>query len=284
LNSFDEFKGFYNAAIDDARGRKRVPKPSLSRSKTSSGLSDETKNARKKLAEEKARKKAEEAERIRKENAEMKARVMAEKKKDDPPGKMDEEILRKRKEMAEDRKRKKEEEARRLKMENRQMTKKLHNVQAVTDSDITDDAGGAIQAMREQKAIEAAEAKEALEVSLKERQKTMQDMKANATSRTDHDITDDDGGRVQRAREQRAAAAIEKQATHKTMLKDRQKSINNMKANANSKTDHDITDDISADGQSVQAARDAKAAAGYFARQAEDAAQKARAHELRGMS
>jgi len=112
----------------------------------------------------------------------------------------------------------------------------------------------------------------------------MQDMKANATSRTDHDITDDDGGRVQRAREQRAAAAIEKQATHKTMLKDRQKSINNMKANANSKTDHDITDDISADGQSVQAARDAKAAAGYFARQAEDAAQKARAHELRGMS
>ena len=99
MRSFDEFKGFYNAAIDDARGRERAPKPSMSRSKTQSGLSDETKvrparrrppgvgavptrprlpcaaqNARKKLAEEKARKKAEEAERIRKENAEMKAR------------------------------------------------------------------------------------------------------------------------------------------------------------------------------------------------------------------
>ena len=37
-------------------------------------MSDETKNARKKMAEEKARKKAEEAERIRKDNAEMKAR------------------------------------------------------------------------------------------------------------------------------------------------------------------------------------------------------------------
>ena len=35
--SFDEFKGFYNAAIDDARGRKRAPKPETKRSKTSSG-------------------------------------------------------------------------------------------------------------------------------------------------------------------------------------------------------------------------------------------------------
>ena len=43
MRSFDEFKGFYNAAIDDARGRKRAPKPSMSRSKTQSGLSDETK-------------------------------------------------------------------------------------------------------------------------------------------------------------------------------------------------------------------------------------------------
>ena len=41
---------------------------------TATGMSDETKNARKKMAEEKARKKAEEAERIRKDNAEMKAR------------------------------------------------------------------------------------------------------------------------------------------------------------------------------------------------------------------
>jgi len=279
--SFDEFKGFYNAAIDDSRGRKRQPKPSLSRSKTSSGLSDETKNARKKIAEERARKKAEEAERIRKENAEMKARIIAEKKKDDPPGKMDEEILRKRREMAEERKKTKQEEARRLKMENRQMTKKLCNVQAVTDCDITDDDGGAMQAMRDQKARDSAEAKEVHKTTLKERQKTINDMKANATSRTDHDITDDDGGAVQKAREERAAAAIEKQATHMAMHKDRQKTINDMKANATSRTDHDITDDVTADGLSVQGARNAKAVEGNAAREAEDAAQKVRAQELR---
>ena len=38
-------------------------------------MSDDTKNARKAIQQEKARKKAEEAERIRKENAEMKARL-----------------------------------------------------------------------------------------------------------------------------------------------------------------------------------------------------------------
>ena len=37
LRSFDEFKGFYNAAIDDARGRKRAPKPESKRSKTATG-------------------------------------------------------------------------------------------------------------------------------------------------------------------------------------------------------------------------------------------------------
>lgn len=217
--SFDEFKGFYNAAIDDARGRKRAPKPTLSRAKTSSGLSDETKAARKNIAEDKARKKAEEAERVRKENAEMKARIMAEKKKDDPPGKMDEQLLQARKEAAEARKTKKNEEQRRLKLENKAMSKKLLNVQAITDCDITDDDGGAVQA----------------------------------------------------ARDEKRRASLDIQVTHKAMLKDRQKTINDMKANTRSRTDHDITDDITADGLSVQAARDAKAAAGEESRQKEAA-------------
>ena len=281
--SFDEFKGFYNAAIDDARGRKRAPKPTLSRAKTSSGLSDETKAARKKIAEEKARKKAEEAERIRKENAEMKARIMAEKKKDDPPGKMDEQLLQARKDAAEARKQKKDEEQRRLKMENKQMSKKLLNVQAITDSDITDDDGGAVQALRDKKAAESAAAKDAHKSMLKDRQKTLNDMKANAKAVTDHDITDDDGGALQAARDAKAAAGMEKQATHKAMLKDRQKTINDMKANTGSRTDHDITDDITADGLSVQAARDAKAAAGDEARQQEAARAAQSAKDLQNM-
>lgn len=235
--SFDEFKGFYNAAIDDARGRKRAPKPTLSRSKTSSGLSDETKNARKKLAEEKARKKAEEAERIRKENAEMKARIMAEKKKDDPPGKMDEQILQARKEAAAARKAKKDEESKRLKAENRAMSKKLSNVKAVTDCDITDDDGGAIQAMRDQKARESEDAKEAHKAMLKDRQKTINDMKANAVSKTDDDITDDDGGAIQAAREAKAAEGAAARAAEDEASKQRAGDLKKLARDTQAATD-----------------------------------------------
>lgn len=75
--SFEEFKHLYNAAIDDSRGKK-TPAPVASR--TESGLGGSTIEARKKIAAEKARQKAEEAERIRKQNAEMKARIMAKNK------------------------------------------------------------------------------------------------------------------------------------------------------------------------------------------------------------
>jgi len=266
--SFDEFKGFYNAAIDDARGRKRAPKPTLSRSKTSSGLSDETKNARKKLAEEKARKKAEEAERIRKENAEMKARIMAEKKKDDPPGKMDEQILQARKEASEKRKQKKDEEQKKLKAENRALSKKLSNVKAITDHDITDDDGGAIQALRDQKAKESEEAKAAHKAMLKDRQKTISDIKANAKALTDHDITDDDGGAIQAMRDKKAQEGIDKAASTKAMHKERQQTLKDMKANTVARTDHDLLDDV-VDGVSVADARKQKAAESDEARQME---------------
>jgi len=69
--SFEEFKGVYNAAKDDAAGKARAPK----KYGTESGLDSETQQARRKLAEEKARAKAEEAEKRRKENAELKAKV-----------------------------------------------------------------------------------------------------------------------------------------------------------------------------------------------------------------
>ena len=72
--SFEEFKGLYNAAIDDSAGkRKKDAKPVQGRD--SKALDGGTLEARKKIAQEKAAKKAEEAERIRKQNAEMKVRA-----------------------------------------------------------------------------------------------------------------------------------------------------------------------------------------------------------------
>ena len=59
-----EFKKFYNAAKDDAQGRK-PPAPAAVKGRDSKGLDSSTNDARQRLKEEKARKKAEEAERIR---------------------------------------------------------------------------------------------------------------------------------------------------------------------------------------------------------------------------
>merc|ERR1719335_485535 len=74
--SFEEFKGLYNAAIDDGAGKRKKDTGPI-KGKDSKALDGGTLDARKKLAAEKARKKAEEAERIRKQNAEMKARIAA---------------------------------------------------------------------------------------------------------------------------------------------------------------------------------------------------------------
>ena len=59
-----EFKKFYNAAKDDAQGRK-PPAPAAAKGRDSKGLDSSTNDARQRLKEEKARKKAEEAEKIR---------------------------------------------------------------------------------------------------------------------------------------------------------------------------------------------------------------------------
>ena len=96
--SFEEFKGLYNAAIDDSNGKKRKDTKSLP-SRTQSGLDGSVLDMRKKVAAEKAMKKAEEAERLRKQNAEMKSRIMAQGKGRDPK-ELDAEVEAKRKEMA----------------------------------------------------------------------------------------------------------------------------------------------------------------------------------------
>jgi len=261
--SFDEFKGFYNAAIDDARGRKRAPKPE--RKGTKSGMSDDTKNARKAIQQEKARKKAEEAERIRKENAEMKARLNAEKNKNDPPGKMDEDILRKRKEMAEERKRKKEIEASRLKAENRSMTKKLSNVAAVTDNDISDDLGGQVQAARDARAAKALDDQAAHKAELKARQKATNDMKANASARTDNDLLDDvdaEGNSVADARAKKAQEGEDKKAQRAQEASANAAELKRMKNETAARTDNDLLDDVMEDGTSLADARAAKAQEG----------------------
>lgn len=97
-HSFEEFKGLYNAAIDDTQGKKRKDARS-GPAKTSSGLDNSVLAQRKEIAQQKALKKAEEAERIRKQNAEMKARIMQQGKGKDPKA-LDEEVEAKRLEMA----------------------------------------------------------------------------------------------------------------------------------------------------------------------------------------
>jgi len=70
--SFEEFKTFYNAAKEDAMGRRKK-----GAAKTPSGPDEEAKEAPVNLRLEAARKKAEEAEAIRQQNLEMKRRLAA---------------------------------------------------------------------------------------------------------------------------------------------------------------------------------------------------------------
>ena len=83
--SFEEFKGLYNAAVDDAAGtRPKAKKAEVTAARTAHGLDGGTLAAREAIKQEKARKKAEEAEKIRKQNAEMKERIKQQSKGKDP--------------------------------------------------------------------------------------------------------------------------------------------------------------------------------------------------------
>ena len=116
--SFEEFKGLYNAAIDDSAGKRKKEAKQPITGKDSKALDGGTLDARKKLAQEKARKKAEEAERIRKQNAEMKARIQAQGKGKDPKA-LDADIEEMRREAAEARAAAKAAEKARIAEENR---------------------------------------------------------------------------------------------------------------------------------------------------------------------
>ena len=77
--SFEEFKGVYNRAKDNAAGRKPAP---MTRAKTQSGLDSTMETERKRVAAESAKKKAAEAEEMLKANREMKAKLAAKGGKD----------------------------------------------------------------------------------------------------------------------------------------------------------------------------------------------------------
>ena len=130
--SWEEFAGLQNACLDDALGRRKIePKP---KGQGQGG----TVEARKKLAAEKAAKKAAEAVRIHKQNMEMKARIQAQGKGKDPKA-LDAEVERQRRALAQARADAKAEEKRRLDEENRALALRRRNVKAAVDDDITDD-------------------------------------------------------------------------------------------------------------------------------------------------
>ena len=70
---------------------------------------------------------------------------------------------------------------------------------------------------------------------------------------------------------------------HQADLKQRQKTLNDMKANAVARTDNDLLDDVMADGTSVAAARDQKAKEGAEAKAKREADAKAEAKRLKEM-
>jgi hypothetical protein len=123
--NFEEFKGVYNAAKDDAAGKVRASPEQL---RTADDLDSSTQAAREQAARESALRKAQEAEKRRQENAEMKAKLSAT-SGGDAKG-LDDEMKRRRKELFEAKKRKKAEEAARLKAENAAMKAKLKKTKA----------------------------------------------------------------------------------------------------------------------------------------------------------
>ena len=132
---FDEFVGFYNAALDDCLGRRRK-EPAAAVARADSSLS--TAEARKKLAFDKAAKKAAEAARIQKQNAEMKARILAQAKGRDSK-ELDEEVEKQRRQLAEARAAAKAAEKARIDAENRERRERIRNTKAITDDDIADE-------------------------------------------------------------------------------------------------------------------------------------------------
>ena len=99
-------------------------------------------------------------------------------------------------------------------------------------------------------------------------------------SRTDHDLLDDvaaDGMSVAEAREKKAQEGADAKAKRAQDASDNAAELARMKNNTMSRTDHDLLDDVAADGTSVAAARDQKAQEGADAKakRAQDASDNA---------
>ena len=94
-------------------------------------------------------------------------------------------------------------------------------------------------------------------------------MRKNAIARTDNDLLDDvaaDGTSVAAARDKKAQEGADAKAARAKDASDRTAQLKHMKDNASSRTDHDLLDDVDADGNSVAAARDKKAQDGQDAK------------------
>ena len=212
---FEEFKGVYNAAKDDAAGKTRVHKPNVA-PRTEDGLDGSTQAAREQAAKESAMRKAEEAEARRKENKEHQAKLAAT-KGGDAKG-LDDDMKARRKALFEEKKRKKAEEAARLKAENAAMKAKLKNTKAATDNDITDDVAVAADGSvivgggRDAAAAASKARKEAEAAQLAAENAAMAERIKNTGAATDNDITDDvvvaaDGSVIKGGGRDAAAAA-----------------------------------------------------------------------------
>jgi len=270
---FEEFKGVYNAAKDDAAGKPRVHKPDVA-PRTSDELDGTTQALREQAAKESALRKAEEAEQRRKENKEMQAKLSAT-KGGDAKG-LDDDMKRRRKELFEAKKKKKEEEKARLKAENAAMRAKLKSTKAATDNDITDDvevaADGSVIVGGGRDAAAAASKlkKENTAKQLAVENAEMADRIKNTGAATDNDITDDvtvaaDGSViVGGGRDAAAAASKARKEAEAKQLAEENAAIADRIKNTGAATDNDITDDVevAADGSViVGGGRDAAAAA-----------------------
>ena len=229
--SFEEFKGLYNAAIDDSTGkRKKDAKPVVG--KDSKALDGGTLEARRKIAAEKAAKKAEEAERIRKQNAEMKARIMAQGKGKDPKA-LDTEVETKRREMAEARAAAKAEEKRRIDEENRAFAAKKKSIGAATTNKLSDEEN----ALRAETAARIAAENEAKAKALAEQNKQHSQKLANTGAATVNKLSDEENA----LREEAAARiAAENEAKAKAVAAENA-AMKERLANTGAATDHKLS-------------------------------------------
>lgn len=277
---WNEFVNLQNACLDDALGRRK--KETESKGPRSAGSTVE---ARKKLAAEKAAKKAEEAARIYRANQEMKARILAQSKGKDPKA-LDAEVERQRREIAQRRAEAKAAAKAELEAENRELARRRRNVKAAVDDDITDDvtvdANGnvIVGAGREAAAAESKARAKADSERLALENEAYRAMIANAVAKTDDDITDDvtvdaAGNTIVGAgRDAAAAASKARKEAEAAQLARENAEYREMIAKTGAVTDNDITDDVRtmADGSVVLGGgRDAAAALSKARKDAEGA-------------